>query len=410
VRILCVFGKNQYGVPSRGLSTEYEAFIPGFRQLGHEVAHFDSWGRSGRGSFRELNQELVERVDAERPELVFCVLMDAEIWKEALQLLKNRGDVATVAWTTDDSWKFRTSSRFVAADFHAVATTYDYVVPKYQALGQSHVILTQWAAPDHRLANPLPAAECTYDVTFVGAAHGPRRRQVEELRRAGVAVECFGHGWAAGPISTDRMFEVFRQSRISLNFANSRRRNQIKARTFEAPGAGGLLLTEQAPGLEKFFDAQNEIGVFSDLAECATRVRELLADPERRDRMANAGQRRVAREHTYSRRLSQVVAETLAAAEDWRRRPATGVRDRQAFDRIAAGHCEGPALRALRRTLVRMGVLLMGRERGPRLARRLLFELSWRLAGAATYSAAGWYGRMFPFPNDRRDLDGAGAD
>jgi spore maturation protein CgeB len=39
--------------------------------------------------------------------------------------------------------------------------------------------------------------------------------------------------------------------------------------------------------------------------------------------------------------------------------------------------------------------LVWGPRRGRRAARRLLFELSWRIAGARTYGAAGWPGRMF---------------
>ena len=42
--------------------------------------------------------------------------------------------------------------------------------------------------------------------------------------------------------------EIMRQSVISLNFSNSRQGRQIKARTFEVPGAGGFLMTETAPG------------------------------------------------------------------------------------------------------------------------------------------------------------------
>lgn len=34
-------------------------------------------------------------------------------------------------------------------------------------------------------------------------------------------------------------------------------------------------------------------------------------------------------------------------------------------------------------------------QRAPRAARRIMFELSWRLFGSHTYSAAGWPGRMF---------------
>jgi spore maturation protein CgeB len=52
-------------------------------------------------------------------------------------------------------------------------------------------------------------------------------------------------------------------------------------------------------------------------------------------------------------------------------------------------------LRLLRAILVSTFSLAFGRRRGARAARRFLFELSWRIAGARTYSASGWPGRIF---------------
>jgi spore maturation protein CgeB len=52
-------------------------------------------------------------------------------------------------------------------------------------------------------------------------------------------------------------------------------------------------------------------------------------------------------------------------------------------------------LRVLKAILVFPLSLLFGKRRGARAARRLLFELSWRVAGAKTYRASGWPGRLF---------------
>ena len=52
-------------------------------------------------------------------------------------------------------------------------------------------------------------------------------------------------------------------------------------------------------------------------------------------------------------------------------------------------------MKLLRGLLVLPCSLFWGRERGARAARRMLFELSWRLAGDHTYCAAGWPGRLF---------------
>ena len=67
----------------------------------------------------------------------------------------------------------------------------------------------------------------------------------------------------------------------------------------------------------------------------------------------------------------------------------------QVFEDLVARHRLSSGLRVLRRGLVWLGVVLWGRQRGPRAARRLLFELSWRVARRHTYTAAGWPGRLF---------------
>ena len=42
---------------------------------------------------------------------MLTVQMNYEIWLETLEIIKARGDVATVRWTTHDSWKFWEVSR-----------------------------------------------------------------------------------------------------------------------------------------------------------------------------------------------------------------------------------------------------------------------------------------------------------
>jgi spore maturation protein CgeB len=54
-----------------------------------------------------------------------------------------------------------------------------------------------------------------------------------------------------------------------------------------------------------------------------------------------------------------------------------------------------PVLGAATGLLSAMCTVLWGRARGPRAARRLVFEASWRVAGRRTYSAAGIPGRFF---------------
>lgn len=391
MKVLCVFGRHNYGDPNRGTSPEYAAFVPALRRLGHEVRHFESWDRRNYPDLGALNEALLTEVEEFRPDVMLTVQMHYELWLETLEAIRARGDVATISWTTDDSWKYREVSRFIGHAYHGMTTTYSYVVTKYHVDGILNVLLTQWAASAEWLAEPLAARDCRYQVTFIGTANRDRREFVARLGGRGIEVACFGYGWPAGPLSSDDIPRIMRESVISINFAASKGENQIKARTFEVPGAGGFLLTGPAQGLERFFAPGVEIAVYQSFEDLVDKIHFYLSHPDERDRLARAGHARVSQEHTYERRLAEVIDFALAAKMRNKANSST-----RSFAQALEAHRLTPSLRVLRALLTGSGEVFFGPKRGPRAARRLVFELSWRLAGRHTFTAAGWPGRLFP--------------
>lgn len=397
MNILCVFGEHAYGDPARGEGYEYVNFLPALRRLGHRVSFFESFSREPYADFTVLNRALLQRVEETSPDVVFCVLMQYEVWIETMRLIRKSGPLL-VNWSTDDSWKYPMFSRLIGTEWDLSVTTYPNAVGWYQCDGIGRVYLSQWAANVETLTPPLSAAACRYPVSFVGAAYGNRPAMVDALRREGIDVACFGHGWPAGPVEAKRISEIVRLSRISLNFSEGARKGtggtgdrQIKARVFEVPGYGGCLLTEQTPNLEKYFRIGEEVLTFEGRDELVGTVKSLLADSDRRDAIARRGFERVSREHTYDRRFDEVLG---ALSRQVAQRPRTSI-DWPEFEAVARRHRLGPALKLLRTLTVACASLFWGKQRGPRAARRMVFELSWRLFGAQTYTATGWPGRMF---------------
>jgi spore maturation protein CgeB len=395
VKVLLVCGRHAYGDPARGEGVEYAAFVPALRALGHEVAHFESWNRSAHAGFAALNLALLEAVERERPAVMLTVQNDIELWTEALDAIRARGDVATMTWTTDDTWKYAQVPRFIAPHYHAVSTTYEDAVPRYRADGVGRVLVTQWAASSAALAEPLPAAQCRHRVSFVGMATPARRRLVAEIARGGIEVACFGYGWPAGAVESAEIPRIMRESVISLNFAQGLYGgpNQIKARTFEVPGAGGFLLTERAPGLASWYREGAEIAAFGSVGELCQVARRYLEHPEKRDRIARAGHERTRAEHTYERRLAAVLDFALAALAAAPATDAAAARERLLAR--ARAHTRPFALRAVRSALV-AACAPFGPARATRRARRLALDASRALQGAGVFSATGWAGRMFP--------------
>jgi spore maturation protein CgeB len=391
MKILCAFGRYNYGDSSRGESPEYASFIPAFINLGHDVKHFETWDRSAYKDLANLNVALIEEVDAFKPDIFFSVQMNYEIWLETLYILKARCDLATISWATDDSWKYKQVSRFIGHGYDAMATTYDYIVDLYKADCIEHVILTQWAANSNKLQAPNSARKCKYLVSFIGSAYGSRRKLVNALRARGIQVICFGYGWPNGPVDADKIAQIVRDSVISLNFANSYGENQIKARVFEVTGAGGFLMTEFAKAIDLFFEPGKEIIVYHSFNDLVTKINYFLSHHEERDAIAKAGFIRTVRDHTYEIRLAALIEHTLRAKKNRVSDSAPlPIHD------LVSHYSIGPFLKLVRYILTFLGKLLFGSHRGPRAARRLIYELSWRLCGHHTYTVRGLPGRMYP--------------
>jgi spore maturation protein CgeB len=402
MKILCVLSRYAYGRPERGENYDYVHFVSAFERMGYDVSFFDSGDRSLYGDFADLNVALLERVAICRPDVIFCVLMHYEIWFETLDFIRARSPALIVNWGTDDSWKFAQASRFFTDHVDLHVTTDLLTAKGAPSRRINNVYLSQWAASAAPLAEPCPSQSCRYDVSFVGSMYGYRAEWIAALRASGIAVSCFGYGTENGTISAAEIPEIYRTSRISLNFSGSGRNSggmekldqrQIKARTFEVPGAGGFLLTEFAPGLERYFKIGNEIATFSSPSELVEKVRYYLGRPDERDVIAHAGHVRVTAEHTYEQRISEIL-ERLKLLQGQRGvQPWTVSAEalapcvKQHRSKILAGR--------LRSLLINSFSLAFGRERGARAARRSAYELSWRLCGATTYGARGLPGRIF---------------
>ena len=409
MKILCAFGEYNYGKRERGRGYEFSNFLPALRAIGHEVVFFETLDRDRYADFSQLNRSFLETVRKERPDVIFCVLMHYELWLETLEIAKEICGATLINWATDDSWKYRQFSRLIAPRFDLYATTYAAAFENARRDGLGNFYLTQWAAGGATLQEPLAARECRYAISFVGSRYGNRVQWIEGLRQRGIEVECFGHGWERGAVAGEEIPRIMRESFISLNFGDSEtaldgvrlsRSRQIKARIFEVPGCGGFLLTQPADGLERYFIPGREVATFGDREDLARRICHYLAHPEERDRIARAGHTRTRAEHTYEIRFAQL----LDAVKDLRGRRApagsTALSDAfgdglEAFGKAASRHRQHGSLRLLRKVLTAPCVRIWGQQRGPRAARRILFELSWRLCGETTYSAAGWPGRIF---------------
>lgn len=177
-----------------------------------------------------------------------------------------------------------------------------------------------------RIDQTLATSERSLGVTFVGGlspAHKERQLFVASLAKL-VPLECWGYGVEAlrasgveatrlhGEVWGADMFSTLRRSRITINhhidvaqtYANN-------MRLFEATGCGALLVTDHKDNLHDLFTIGEEVVAYRSLEECAELVRYYLGHPEEARRIAERGQARTFRDHTYAKRMAQ-TAEVLS--------------------------------------------------------------------------------------------------
>jgi hypothetical protein len=106
------------------------------------------------------------------------------------------------------------------------------------------------------------------------------------------------------------MYQTLRQGRVVLNAEIDMARGSAgNMRFFEVTGVGSCLLTEHHRNVGRYFTPDTEIVTFKNSDECLSKLHELLAQPQRCESVATAGQRRCLAAHEAQQRM--LALETL---------------------------------------------------------------------------------------------------
>jgi len=150
-------------------------------------------------------------------------------------------------------------------------------------------------------------------VVFVGEGYARRHELLAPLREFGLHI--WGPGWEpladcvrARRLPAAETAGVYAAAGVVVNCNHPQSITGTNARTYEAPGAGALLITDDKPAVRAQFAAGRELVIYRDGGELRERVAHYLAHPDEAAAIAAAGQRRVAAEHTYAQRLRELLA------------------------------------------------------------------------------------------------------
>ena len=243
-------------------------------------------------------------------------------------------DVFKVLLLGDDGQYFDVSHRYYAECFDLVLTVNPPLCDHYALFGTEAWFIPSSFSPT--LFSPEANPRKEIDVSFVGAMLGKEGRDAyaRALAAAGIDVRVYGAGTPAGVVSQERVIEIFRRSRINLNFTRgnltpldrhltiNRRVRQVKGRAPKIALCGSFILSEYAPGIEKLFDIGTEIDVFHDENELVEKVRFYLAHEEMREKMAAKAYARAIEQYDEARFWPRLTHAIEARAREKRSRRA----------------------------------------------------------------------------------------
>lgn len=332
---------------------QYEdAFSKGLEHNGIEVIKFSTShffeGRLGRvqlalpfpgNALLRLNQEVLRQASVEQPEYILF-WRPTHILPSTVKKLRSFG-IQAISYNNDDPfgpnivhnapwhhhwlwfWYLRCLPHFHRNLFYRQVNCDEAL-----ALGVKHAdVLKPYFLPwQDRPVVLSPAEQNRFgtDIVFVGHYEPDgRERSIHALINAGIQTNIWGgHYWSREVLGYlyDRLAPIMPAeggdyakalcgAKICLCFLSKLNRDTYTRRCFEIPACGKVMLAERTDDLLQFFKEDEEACFFSSNEELVEKVQWLLANSEIRERIAQAGLRRVwADGHDVTSRAREFLA------------------------------------------------------------------------------------------------------
>lgn len=273
-----------------------------------------------------ISQAVRAKAEQFAPDLVLA-LAQAPLTRNTLKHFQRQG-ITTAMWFVEDHKLFTYWRAFAPCyDFFAVIQK-EPLLAELAAAGHAGALYLPLAAlPDFHAPQQLdPAAQRAYgaDLSFLGAGYPNRRAAFRQLRHFDFKI--WGSDWEGDEtlaphvqrqgarISPEEAVRIYNASRINLNLHSSIRAEKsvvegdfVNPRTFELAACGAFQLVDRR-GLMPDLFAEDELATFTDMADLAGKIEYFLKHPEERAAFAERARRRVLRDHTYHRRMEDLIA------------------------------------------------------------------------------------------------------
>lgn len=161
-----------------------------------------------------------------------------------------------------------------------------------------------------------------YDISFIGGISSAHKTANETLAFVALQIpfDLWGYGKEEldpssplysrhhGPVWGKDMFSLLCQSKMTINRHGDIAQNYANnMRLFEATGCGSLLLTDYKDNLQDFFRVGEEVVAYRSREELVAQLHYYRRHPDEASAIAQAGQARTLKDHTYAQRMEQTA-------------------------------------------------------------------------------------------------------
>ena len=306
------------------------------RALRHEVVlqdfvHSDSedpwWSRArwkvgglDRWAVWRMNRRVLQAWRAARPDLVL-VCKGRFLRPETVQQIRRAG-TPIVNWYPDGIGEMEREFLIECLPHYTAFFTKDtYLLARLRAVGADVRYLPLACDPEIHRTVVLSDAEqrrCGSDVALVGSGYPFRTIYLPWL--ASYQVKLWGtawraratrrlpDGWQGCSVRGPEQAKVFNAAKINVNTVHYFEVHGVNRRTFDIAGCGGFQICTAAPDdLPTLFDVGREVLVAEDGAALRRLMDYYLAHEAERQAIGQAAQRRAHRDHTYRRRMEELL-------------------------------------------------------------------------------------------------------
>jgi spore maturation protein CgeB len=276
----------------------------------------------------KINRDLLLKIADTKPDLIF-IYRGSHIFPRTLKSIKKAGSLI-FGYNNDDPfskkypfyfWRYFLNSIFLYD--HIFSYRYKNIID-YKKIGYNNTSLLRsyYIRKNNYFINNLSSNKYKCDCLFIGHFENDGRdKYIKILIDAGINFKLFGPEWQNskyykyfiekfGPITSlkDDYNLAVNSTNIALVFLSSLNNDTYTRRVFEIVAARRFMLATYTSDLDSLFKENEEAVYFRSKEDLLEKIKFYLANPDDRERVALAGQRRLLQDgHEVCDRVKEII-------------------------------------------------------------------------------------------------------